>query len=192
MGYVTENLMPGEHVIHRTHLHWIVFFSTVVMVLLALLMFAGGNELLGLPLFFFLLGAALAFVNAVELQTSEFAVTDRRVLVKTGLVSRKSLDLNLAKVESIQVEQGVLGRVLDYGTLVVTGTGGTREKFKNIADPLAFRMHVQDQAEHHSSSQEQIAAPEKRGQERECPYCAETILAKARVCKHCGRDVEPG
>ncbi len=194
MGYVTENLMPGEHVVHRTHFHWIIFFGAIVMTSLGLSIFTGGAELVGLAAFFLLMGVVSAIGHAIELQVSEFAVTDRRILAKTGLLRRTSLDLNLAKVESVQVEQDIVGRLLDYGTLVVTGTGGTREKFKYIADPLAFRMHVQEQAEHHGVDQQQITAleqPTKRGQERECPYCAETILAKARICKHCSREVEP-
>jgi len=75
--------------------------------------------------------------------SSEFAVTNKRVLVKVGLIRRHSLELLLQKVEGIGVDQGILGRILGYGTITVSGTGGTREAFRMIADPLEFRRQVQ-------------------------------------------------
>jgi uncharacterized membrane protein YdbT with pleckstrin-like domain len=122
MGYVDDNLMPGEQVTHRTRLHWTIFVS-----LKALL------TLLVAPL--------------VARATSEFAVTNRRVIIKVGLVSRKTVELNLEKVESIGVEQTILGRVLGYGTIVVVGTGGTKEPFARITDPMGFRRAVNEATE---------------------------------------------
>jgi uncharacterized membrane protein YdbT with pleckstrin-like domain len=117
------------------------------------------------------------------------------VLQKTGVVSRRSLDIPLAKVESVDLRQGVLGRLLGYGTLVIGGTGGTRQRFRNVYDPHAFRLYLQDQIQLSREEVAQTLAPTLTERvervERECPYCAERILAKARVCKHCGRDVEP-
>ena len=81
----------------------------------------------------------------VQYLTSEFAVTNKRVLVKVGFISRHTLELLLSKVETIGVDQSILGRILGYGTIVVIGTGGTREPFKAIADPLGFRHQVQGQ-----------------------------------------------
>lgn len=194
MGYVSENLMPGERVVHGARLHWIIFVKAAVMVVLSLWMFTGGSQRVGLATFFLLLGIVLGLSAAVELQISEFAVTDRRVLAKTGLVRRHSRDINLGKVESLEVEQGILGRLLDYGTIIVKGSGGTPESFRNISDPLAFRLYVQDQAEQRTRAE--TASPSTSAalsarEERECPYCAEIILARAKVCRHCGRDVIP-
>lgn len=193
MGYVANNLTAGESVVYQTRLHWVIFMSAVVMVVLAVWMFMAGSGLGALGLFFLMLGAALALGNALQRQTSEFAVTNRRVLIKTGLVSRKSLDINLAKVESIQVEQGLLARLLDYGTIVVRGSGGTGETFKNISAPLTFRLQVQEQIEQRTASGSVESAPQVTAssrEQRECPHCAELILAKAKVCKHCGGTVE--
>jgi uncharacterized membrane protein YdbT with pleckstrin-like domain len=67
------------------------------------------------------------------------------VIVKIGFLSRRTIEINLSRVESIQVDQSLLGRVLNYGTIVVIGTGGTKEPFTLIADPLAFRHAVQAQ-----------------------------------------------
>ncbi len=122
MGYVDDNLMPGEQVTHRTRLH-----STIFVSLKALL------TLLVAPL--------------VARATSEFAVTNRRVIIKVGLVSRRTVELNLEKVESIGVEQTILGRILGYGTIVVVGTGGTKEPFLRIADPMGFRRAVSEATE---------------------------------------------
>ncbi len=117
MGYVESNLMAGEQVTHRTRLHWTVFVSLKALLTL--------------------------FISPlVARATSEFAVTNRRVIIKVGLVSRKTVELNLEKVESIGVEQSVLGRILGYGTIVVVGTGGTKEPFLHIADPMGFRRAV--------------------------------------------------
>jgi len=64
--------------------------------------------------------------------SSEFAITNKRVIIKVGLISRKTLEMNLSKIESVNVDQSILGRILRYGTLTVIGTGGTRETFTTI------------------------------------------------------------
>jgi uncharacterized membrane protein YdbT with pleckstrin-like domain len=122
MGYVEDNLMAGERVTHRTRLHWTAFVS-----LKALL--------------------TLFIAPLVARATSEFAVTNRRVIIKVGLVSRKTVELNLEKVESVGVEQTIFGRLLGYGTIVVVGTGGTKEPFRGIADPMGFRRAVNEATE---------------------------------------------
>lgn len=81
----------------------------------------------------------------INRSTSEFAVTNRRVIVKVGWIRRRSLETLLMKVEGIQVEQSILGRILNYGTITITGTGGSREVFDRIAAPLEFRRKVQEQ-----------------------------------------------
>jgi uncharacterized membrane protein YdbT with pleckstrin-like domain len=91
------------------------------------------------------LGVIVALFQVVHYKTAEFAVTDKRVLMKTGVLRRRSLEINLAKIESVAVDQGILGRILGYGTIIVRGTGGTQEPFRRIADPMGFRRHVQEQ-----------------------------------------------
>jgi hypothetical protein len=123
-------------------------------------------------------------------------VTDKRVIIKVGWIQRRTLETMLGKVEGIGVDQTVIGRMLNFGTITVTGTGGTQERFTNIAAPLEFRRQVQAQV---SATEEartaalaaSVHAPLAARDERECPYCAERILVRAKVCKHCGRDVEP-
>ena len=144
MGYVTENLLPGEKVVYQTRLHWIVFVGPALLVIIGLLI-RGGGDTTGIGSFIIGLGVILGIVAAINRSTAEFAVTDKRVLVKVGLVRRRSLEINLAKIESVAVDQGILGRILNYGVIIVRGTGGTQEPFKRIADPMAFRRHVQEQ-----------------------------------------------
>ena len=100
-------------------------------------------------------------------------------------LNRQSLETLLSKIEGIGVEQDLWGRLLGFGTIMITGTGGTRESIAGIPRPLEFRRHVQSQI-----VELEGGAGEARV-ERECPWCAERILARARICKHCGREVTP-
>lgn len=112
--------MTGETVIYEAKPHWILFLSMQAVLTLWLS-----------PL--------------IAYWTSEFAVTNKRVIMKVGLVARRVLELNLHKIESVNVDQSLLGRILGYGTITVIGTGGTRETFDRIANPLAFRKAFQEQ-----------------------------------------------
>ncbi len=93
----------------------------------------------------------LAFVTGLMLlaryvlyRSSEFAVTNKRVLMKAGVLRRRSLEILLSKIEAIGVDQSLLGRFLNYGSLTVGGTGGTKEVFDKIAAPMEFRLKVQE------------------------------------------------
>jgi uncharacterized membrane protein YdbT with pleckstrin-like domain len=90
--------------------------------------------------------AAIFFgIGLMRRNATEMAVTNRRVIVKSGLASRRTIELLLARIESIAVEEPAMGRLLGYGTVIVRGTGGTPEVFPQIAHPLAFREQVQRQ-----------------------------------------------
>ena len=91
----------------------------------------------------FVIALAWAFAVWIRYVSSEFAVTDKRVIIKIGLLHRRTLEMLLIKVEAISVDQSIAGRIFGYGTIVVVGTGGTREAFENIASPLEFRRAVQ-------------------------------------------------
>lgn len=136
VGYVEESILAGERVVYRTTLHKIVFIWPVLFLLIAVL---------GAGWLFYLLAAVAGVLAYAEYTTSEFGVTNRRVLAKVGIISRRSLEILLTKVEGIGVNQGVFGRMFGYGTIVITGTGGTKEPFKTIAKPFDFRKHVQEQ-----------------------------------------------
>jgi uncharacterized membrane protein YdbT with pleckstrin-like domain len=150
MSYVENNLIPGETLIYRTGVHWSVLFWPF---LLAVVVIAGGivcylQDFVGkVEAGTFLIAAALVFAlyAVIKRASTEIAVTDRRVIIKTGMASRRSLELMLSKVESIGIDETVMGRMLGYGTVVIHGTGGTPEPFRKIAHPSEFRQRVQEQ-----------------------------------------------
>ncbi len=200
MSYLDDHLLAGERIVYRAKLHWTIFLTSIVVVLLGI----GLGILLQVvePAYSYA-GAALAGVGlllaigpAIQYVSSEFAVTDKRVLGKVGFIERESDETLLSKIEAIAVDQGVIGRILGFGTVTITGTGGTQEMFPRISEPLEFRRQIQSQIitlEERRGSQPAAASAEPRDprDERDCPHCAERILARARVCKHCGRDVAP-
>jgi uncharacterized membrane protein YdbT with pleckstrin-like domain len=149
MGYVERNLLPDERVVYRTRLHWVLFVKPMALTLLGLVLTVGLAQLQEPPWFWYIGAAVLAagllwtLVHWVELMTSEFAVTTSRLIFKIGLIARYTTELLLAKVESIGVNQSLVGRVLNFGDLTVIGTGGTREVFRRVRDPIGFRNHVQ-------------------------------------------------
>ena len=89
------------------------------------------------------LGALALAVGFIKRSSTELAVTNRRVIAKFGLVRRSTVEINLSKIESVRVEQTVMGRLLGYGSIFVTGTGSTMEPIPYIADPIRFRQAVQ-------------------------------------------------
>jgi len=148
MSYVENNLLPNEQVTYWAKLHWIIYCWPIVFLLAAVAVAVGivalgfhGGWIASAVL------AAIALISFlppwVDSLSSEFAVTNKRVLIKVGLLRRHSLELLLQKVEGIGVDQTLTGRILGYGTITVTGTGGTRESFQRISRPLEFRRQVQ-------------------------------------------------
>jgi uncharacterized membrane protein YdbT with pleckstrin-like domain len=118
-NYVQSNLSSAEQIVYEAKLHWIIFVSLKAIL-------------------------TLFIAPLIEFSTSEFAITNKRVIIKVGLISRRTLEMSLNKIESVNVNQGILGRMLGYGTIVVIGTGGTKEKFASICDPITFRKKFQE------------------------------------------------
>ena len=163
MSYVRSNLVPGETVIYETRLHWIVMLWHLVAGFLllalpgALLLFYARNHtgidsgelhlMEGGAAVLLISGVVVILAGMVRRNSTEMAVTNRRVVIKTGLASRKTIEMLLNKVESIEVSETAAGRILGYGTIVVIGTGGTPDPFQKVAHPLEFRSHVQQQIE---------------------------------------------
>lgn len=151
MGYVEQNLMPNEKVMYRTSLHWITFLMPAVFTLLFLFMALAisttgepGSGMAGIVILILLLPFAglLFLARFITWKTSEFAVTNQRLIVKVGWIRRNTLELLLKKVEAVSVDQGIFGRMLDYGNIVVTGTGGVASPFAKIASPMVLRTKV--------------------------------------------------
>ena len=146
MGYVDDNLLSGEKIFFRAHLHWKVFLPPVLLFLVAIALTVGAiyqgiDPYLSLLILVIPLG--VLFHSYLIWRCAEFAVTDKRVLIKTGIVSRHTLETILTKIENIGVEQSIWGRLFNFGTLYVTGTGSTRETFPGIHAPLEFRKAIE-------------------------------------------------
>jgi uncharacterized membrane protein YdbT with pleckstrin-like domain len=150
MSYVETVLQPGEVVIGQTRLHWFIYLTPLLMLALGIAVFVVGAsfdpdirriiDIVGLVV---LLIAVVRLIGAWITRTStELAVTNRRVIHKTGIFSRRTQEMNREKVESVDVYQSFTGRIFGYGTILVRGIGSTWEPFANIADPLAFRSHI--------------------------------------------------
>ena len=140
-AYIDASLGDGERVLYRAGVSWVVYLAPVMMATFGAVWAVTGGGVPGLALVVAgVLSGAGAFIRQA---TSEFAVTTGRVVVKTGLFSRSSIEIQLAKLESVEVKQDILGRLLNYGTVTVSGTGGTHEPFAMIDDPMGFRRAIQ-------------------------------------------------
>jgi membrane protein YdbS with pleckstrin-like domain len=139
-GYVLQSLLPDERVVLETRLHWLIYFggrfAIIIAPLLLLCVISGVGAIV--PLVYFL----LAFIVR---RTNQFVVTNKRVIMKKGLIARRTIELGLSKVESVDVTQGIVGRLLNYGMVTLVGSGGSRERFHFIQGPLEFRRAVQMQ-----------------------------------------------
>ncbi len=118
-GYVANNLIPGERVEYETTYHWVIFLSFRAIF-------------------------TLFIAPIMDRYTDEFAITNKRVVIKTGLISRKTVELNLNKIESVNVDQTIMGRIFGFGNITIIGIGGTHEFFLNIRKPLEFRRKFQE------------------------------------------------
>jgi uncharacterized membrane protein YdbT with pleckstrin-like domain len=165
MSYVEKNLIAGEQLVYRTGVHWSVLFRSAVLSAIiagagiALLAYRNDirdnlskvditpNEIAVAGLVLIVVAAIIFGYSVIKKNATEIAVTNRRVIIKTGLTSRRSLEIMLAKVESIGVAESVMGRMFGYGTVMIHGTGGTPEPFTKIAHPSEFRMAVQQQVD---------------------------------------------
>ena len=119
--YINNNLINGEYLVFETNYHWILYFNHLIL------------SIITLGIYPYLIS-----------KFSEFGITNKRLIIKTGILSRKTLELNLSKIESVNVNQSFLGRILDYGSIGVIGTGGTKEYFVSIKNPLEFRKKFQE------------------------------------------------
>jgi len=117
--YVENNLIAGEKIEYVTTYHWVIFLSLRALF-------------------------TLFIAPMIDRYTDEFAITNKRVVIKTGLISRKTVELNLTKIESVNVDQTIMGRIFGYGSISIIGIGGTREVFVNIRKPLEFRKKFQE------------------------------------------------
>jgi hypothetical protein len=148
MTYIGNNLLDDEELIHVTRLHPIVLLAPAMIVsgLAGMLSIMSDIPAVWYTLIFFVFLSGWRLVDRLVLYlSSEFGVTSKRVLGKTGLVRLKTTDIVLAKVEAIRINQSILGRICNFGDVLVTGTGGTEEVLSYIPEPQLFSKVIQEQ-----------------------------------------------
>lgn len=163
MSYIDKTLVAGEKVVYTTKLHWIVMLGHIIICLILL----AGAGYLGYYLYanhaamqpntlkslevgiaaLIVLALLVFFMGSIRRNATEMAVTTRRVVVKSGLTSRRTIEMLLNKIETIEVSEPAVGRLFGYGSITMIGTGGTSEPFHKIAHPLEFRSFVQQEIE---------------------------------------------
>jgi uncharacterized membrane protein YdbT with pleckstrin-like domain len=150
MTYYTKVLGPEETIYHVGRLHWLVYARALISFGLVVLLIAETLlEFHELPQGVSIVVAAVAlfslwsFLNAsVRRATTEIVVTDRRVIYKTGIVNRHAVEINVSKIETIDVDQNIFGLMLGFGTISIRGIGGEVEHLRRVADPVKLRNAI--------------------------------------------------
>ncbi len=152
MSYVDKTLIEGEVVRARAHIHWFLYFWPFLALAFGIVGTILTLPFLPVAIFFGLIAlyGLIRWIQAYTLaSTTELAVTNFRLIAKWGFIQRETIEQILLRIDSIEVEQTLLGRILGYGSVTVTGTGVTATPLKMIADPLGFRRAVHSAIENH-------------------------------------------
>lgn len=149
MNYVNSVLQPGEKLEAHSTLHWLVYGRALGALVTAIAIFIASRQVDQYRVIFQPIavisaaGAVILFVPAwLRRLSTEIAVTDHRIILKRGLIQRHTIEINMDKVESVDVDQSILGRIFDYGTVTVHGTGASIEPLCNVSAPIALRNAV--------------------------------------------------
>ena len=149
MSYIGSILEPGEQIRYHTTVSWTIYTPAILLAILALASLIAGAEVPSLTFAgwfaaaVFALAAIVAWVRAwFRRWTTEIAVTDRRIILKRGLIRRHTVEMNMTKVESVDVDQTLIGRLFNYGNVSIRGTGSSFETLKMIDSPLKLRTTV--------------------------------------------------
>lgn len=158
MAYIDKNLIEGETVIYEARLHWVLFLKPMILTFIfiaiaaALFYFAAESINPDSTTLMRRIGGVLivlaiipVVVGAFRRSSREYAVTNKRVVMQIGVMGRMTEEVFLNKVESIGVDQTVMGRMLGYGTVTIRGTGGSFEPFELVSAPLELRRQIQEQ-----------------------------------------------
>ena len=139
MSYVESNLTTGEQVIAYGKVHWYVYVPGAIIFLLGLtLVVATGVA----GWFMVLVGAIFLIRGWIAASSTELAITNKRVIAKFGFIRRSTIELLHSKIEGFHVEQSIVGRILNFGTVIVNGTGAGKTPIPRIAAPLEFRKQA--------------------------------------------------
>ena len=151
MSYAARVLQPGETIVYEARIHWIVYLGGIVCVIaavpLAIAAVVMDNDtlrlgLMGAAVIVLVLGLFQMLGAWFKVAGTEITVTSLRVIYKRGLISRNTLEMNLDKVESVLIQQSLVGRMLDYGTVIVRGVGAGLEPVDRVAAPLELHRNI--------------------------------------------------
>ena len=149
--YIDDILQPGEKVLYSTNAHWMFYLPAigawiVAIVFLVLSRMVGTDTLMLVCLAFAaVVGLAALYWSATawfHRWTTETDVTNMRIVHKTGFIKRRTFEMSLDKVESVDVNQSIIGRIMNYGDVTIMGVGEGKETISAIASPLAFRNAI--------------------------------------------------
>ena len=148
MGYIDKNLMENEKVVYSAQLHPIVYTWPILLAIVALAVMAipmGEDVNFVIKLAAGLILLVIAFIWCVSINGGkQYVVTTRRLIFKRGIIKRTSMELLLRKCEGVKIEQSVMGRILNYGTVIVT-TGEASSSYSHIKSPLTFSTQTNQQ-----------------------------------------------
>jgi len=158
MSYVQEVLGKDELVQHTAKVSLVRYWLNFLLgglILLATLpsLFMGQSDLAKFVMGWLAFGVLLIAWPFLVRATTELVLTNRRIIAKFGVISRDTVEINFKKIESIRVKQGVIGRMLNYGDVIVSGSGATHAPIPNIANPLEFRRAFDTALEHFDSTE---------------------------------------
>lgn len=143
MNLIDDSLLPDETVLYRTHHHWVVFVLPAIVFFIGLVFLNLEYQLTILGMLFTVIGFFMGLSAAITYFYSEFAVTNKRVITRQGLLNRHTIGIVYDKIESVDVFQNIIGRILGYGTVMIRGTGTTRDVFQYVVNPFKFRREVE-------------------------------------------------
>lgn len=158
MGYIDSNMMDGEQIVFSTRLHKILFFWPLIFcgafIYLGYWLSLNGDMVsqwlslnVNIPAYSglsYIVAIIVLIPACIQYLTTEFVVTNQRVVVKVGFMSRRTMETLLLKIAVIEVDQSFLGRIFNWGSISVVDTGGDKENFQNIANPMEFRRCVEE------------------------------------------------
>ena len=145
MSYIQNNLQAGEEIKYKADIHWYIFAYPVILLLLSAFFSSAQTGLFYYVSIFLLLSGLFQLIKRILLKMgAEYVVTNKKVILKSGILNRDALELVLNKCEGIRINQRLMGRMLGFGSIVVT-TGGVTNKFDFITNPIKFRNEINAQ-----------------------------------------------
>jgi uncharacterized membrane protein YdbT with pleckstrin-like domain len=148
-SFIEKNLANNEKIVYRAKLHWAIYLKGILMAIIGIACAIIAKSLVPLIVFggFLLLCGLVSLISAyTRSSSSEFVVTNRRIMLKTGVLKRHFIELQLNRADGLSVDQGIMGRIMDYGSIIVV-SGGSREVFSPIAGPYEFKKQINNAIE---------------------------------------------